>query len=260
MLRGTVKFWARIVDTERQLTIPQICEFNPNKTGVEKVEVEGPNGSEIIITVHISAVENKELGIATASGIHTEILDSISFYRDIAIENGRAENNLSPVDRQNNTITPNAADLVLVADHVKLSFSVSSADLKPILEEAALTKSRYFPFYRSARLSRSPVEEYMHLYNILLMLFDDEQAEIERFIFTQEPGVQWKYRPELPREKERRLKGQPVKPVKETVYTRLRNEFGHKREDVNLDDTKAEMTKCLSALRTLTKQAVELRS
>lgn len=260
MLRGTVKFWARIVDTERELTIPQICEFNPDETGVEKVEVEGPNGTEIIITVHISAVENEELGIAIGTRIHKAILDRISFSRDIAIENGRAENNLSPIDPQVNTITPNAADLVLMADHVKASFTVPAADLKPILEEAALTKARYFPFYRSARLSISPVEEYMHLYNILLMLFDDEQAEIEKFIFTQEPGVQWKYRPDLPREKERRLKGQPVKPVRETVYTRLRNEFGHKREDVNLDDTKAEMAKCLSALRTLTKQAVESRS
>jgi len=72
MVRGTVKFRARIVDTEKGLTIPQKCEFNSNETGVEKVEVECP-GIEMVITVHFTAVDNEEMGIAIATGIHKSI-------------------------------------------------------------------------------------------------------------------------------------------------------------------------------------------
>jgi len=57
----------------------------------------------------------------------------------------------------------------------------------------------------------NPVEEFVHLYNILLMLFDDEQAGIEKFIFKREAGVQWKHRPEIKRPKRRKpLKREPV--------------------------------------------------
>jgi hypothetical protein len=253
MFRGTVKFRARIVDTERGLTIPEKCQFNPNKTGVEKVEIECANGTEIVITVHFASVGDEEVGIAVAGEIHKEILDRVSIARGIAIENGRVESALSPTDGQSNVITPRTGDIVLVGEYVKVSLSLSCADLNPILEEVTPRGSRHFGLFRSALLSTSPVEEFMHLYNILLMLFDDEQAAVDDFITTQNPGVAKKQRPPIKRLRKRSLK-------EETVYTRLRNELGHKRADVNLDDTKADMKKHLSELITLTKRAIELHS
>src|ERR1700752_2168384 len=169
MLTGTVKFRARIVDTERGLTIPQTCGINPNKPGVEKVEIECADGIEIVITVYFTCVDNETLGIAIATEIQKSILDRISIARDIAIENGRAEPALSPVNDQTNVITPATGDLQFVSNHSKVSLSFPCADLKPILEEAAPPGEHYFPFLRSARLSTSPVEEFMRLYNILLM-------------------------------------------------------------------------------------------
>jgi len=44
----------------------------------------------------------------------------------------------------------------------------------------------------------------------------------------------------------------------ETVYTRLRNEFAHKRAGVDLQKTKAGMADKLGGLRTLAKRAIEL--
>ena len=44
----------------------------------------------------------------------------------------------------------------------------------------------------------------------------------------------------------------------ETVYTRLRNELGHSRKGVNLQDTKAEMANQLGGLIAITKRAIEL--
>lgn len=245
MFRGTVKFRARIVDTKRRLTIPEKCEFNPNKTGVEKVEIECANGTKIVITVHFASVDNEEVGIAVAEEIHKEILDRVSIARGIAIENGRVESALSPTDGQSNVITPRTGDIVLVGEYVKVSLSLSCVDLNPILEDKAPRGAHYFGLFRSALLSTSQVEEFMHLYNILLMLFNDEQTGVDKFILRDNPGVPLTPHP---RRKNRH----------ESVYTRLRNEFGHPRQGVNLDNTKAEMKKRLDELITLTKRAIEL--
>jgi hypothetical protein len=88
------------------------------------------------------------------------------------------------------------------------------------------------------------VEEFMHLYHILLMLYNDSQPEVDRFIESQEPGVP------------KTLSSHTGK--METVYTKLRNELGHKRARVNLENTKREMGHWLPGLIALTKRAIEL--
>ena len=91
----------------------------------------------------------------------------------------------------------------------------------------------------------------MHLYNILLMFFDDDQkgaqGRLDNFVRTENPGVPQTAHPKFPG-------------VYETVYTRLRNELGHPRPRVNLDVTKAEMKTRLGELVALTKRAIELNS
>ena len=87
----------------------------------------------------------------------------------------------------------------------------------------------------------------MHLYNLLLMMFNDKQADVDAFIVGEEPAVPRTQRPN-------KSAG-----VMETVYTRLRNEFAHKRAGVNLEDTKTEMANRVGGLVTLTKRAIELR-
>jgi hypothetical protein len=173
-------------------------------------------------------------------------LDRISIARDVAIENGHAEPALSPINAEEGVITPRTEDLTIVGEHAKVSLSLSCADLKPILEETAPRGERYFGLFRSALLSTSPAEEFMHLYHILMMFFGDVQERLDEFIRREEPGVPvTHYQP---------------RNVDETVYRRLRNEFGHERQDGNLDKTKAEMKKHLSGLIVLTKRAIESRS
>jgi hypothetical protein len=139
-----------------------------------------------------------------------------------------------------------AESSLFVGDNVKLVLGLSAADLKTELEQAAPPGEHNFGLLRSARQSISPVEEFMHLYHILLMLFNDLQADVDAFILGEEPSVP--------------LTQHPLKApgVKETIYTRLRNEFGHKLAGVNVDNTKAEMANRLGGLITLTKRAIEL--
>jgi len=127
-----------------------------------------------------------------------------------------------------------------------LVVGVPAARLKTELEQASPPGEGNFGLFRSARLSMSPMEEFMHLYHTLLMLFNDSQAAVDAFIRGEDPVVPQTQHP---------LKGPGVM---ETIYTRLRNELAHKRAGVNLHNTKTEMAERLGGLIALTKRAIEL--
>ena len=126
-----------------------------------------------------------------------------------------------------------------------MSGKVLTHHLKADLEQTSPPGESNFGLFRSARQSMSPVEEFMHLYHILLMLYRDSQSQVDRFIVSEEPDVKQTQDPRSDRNH------------KETVYTRLRNEFAHKRA-VNIDNTKTEMANHLHGLKTLAKRAIEL--
>jgi len=248
MLRGTVTFRARVVDRERGVTFSPF-EFNPDKLGVDKVEIEGPNDKQIRITVHLSEVADYDAGIKIAQEVHEAVLDRISFCHNLAIENGWArDDGFFSIDPEAaDVLKPQMGDDIRVVEGTRISLSLPSADLKAELEQARLPGERNFGLFRSARLSTSPVEEFMHLYNLLLMFFDDDQ-----------PGAQERLdnfinkKPSVP-PKRRRRKRNP----NETVYTRLRNQFGHSRPGKNIEQTKVEMAERLKELREITKRAIK---
>jgi hypothetical protein len=125
---------------------------------------------------------------------------------------------------------------------------IDPAQLKDELEQPYPPGDGNYGLFRSARQSLSPVEEYMHLYHILLMLcnqqyHDEKQRRVDAFMRSEEPKVQQTPDPRKPK-------------VMETVYTWLRNELGHKRAGVNLEDTKREMGDKLPGLIALSQRAI----
>ena len=91
----------------------------------------------------------------------------------------------------------------------------------------------------------------MSLYQILLMIFSDTQDFVDDFIEQHDPNVPQEVKPSRPKKTTKR------KRLKETVYTRLRNEFAHKRDGVDIQRTKAELADWLCRLIALTKRAIE---
>src|SRR5206468_3507544 len=82
---------------------------------------------------------------------------------------------------------------------------------KSQLEQAAPPGEHNYALFRSAMQATSPVEEFMLLYNLLLMLHNDKQGDVDAFILNEDPGV-----PTTPNPN-------PRSPgFMETVYTRLR--------------------------------------
>ena len=88
MVKGTVKFCAKIVTGDKALRFP-LVKFNPNEPGVDRIEIEGPNGKEIVSTIHLASVASPADGIAVATRVHTATLDRITFLYDIPIDKGK---------------------------------------------------------------------------------------------------------------------------------------------------------------------------
>ena len=133
MYKGTVKFRTRIKGNG--LTFP-LFEFNPNEPGVDKVEVEGPNGDEILSTVHLASVASHEDGKAIATKVNTTALNRISFSHGIAIQNSESTGvQFSPLDPRPGVLEITAGNYVITGDTPKLVSGIPAALLKTELEQ-----------------------------------------------------------------------------------------------------------------------------
>jgi hypothetical protein len=245
MFKGTVNFIASIKG--HRVMFPLVA-VNWNESGVDRVDIEAQNG-EIRSIVHLVSVVSHDKGRDLATRVNTDILNRLAFCYSIAIENARSTGDqFSPLNPQPSVYEVAVNTNVCAGSSVQVLASnpVPEADLKAKLEQQSLPGERYFGLFCSALLSTSPVEEFMHLYNILLMLYNDSQTCVHQFIISAEPTVQQTPDP------------RPDKKRWETVYTRLRNEFGHNRAGVDIDKTKAEMANHLGGLIVLTRRAIEL--
>ncbi|MBI1913493.1 MAG: hypothetical protein HYS12_01875 [Planctomycetes bacterium] len=253
MFRGWVEFRADVTGTGLRF---DLCEFNPNEPGVEKAEVEGPDGEFIRSRVYLAAVPSEQVGRETAERVNNNALDRLSFESGIVIQRARRiDDHFSPLHPQpGSNIFASRLELRSVVS-AKLTIGLPGGRVKETLEEPCPAGEQYYGKFRSALRSSSPAEAFMHLYNILLMLFKNDQEEADLFIGREEPGARWT---PYPRERPRRKKSKTN--WQETTYTRLRNELGHQRENVNLDDTKKEMADHLGGRREVTKKAILLIS
>lgn len=244
MFKGTVDFRAKI--RGNGLSFPSF-DFNPAEDGVDKIVIAGAAGDEIVSTVHLSSVATPDDGRAVATKVNTAALNRIAYFHGVTIEIARSTGDqFSPLHQQPgvHAVAGNVNLFIGCAAHAVVG--VAAAQLKAELEQPSPPGEQHFGLFRSARQSVSPVEEFMHLYNILLMLYNDSQANVDAFIVSEEPAVPQTQHP---------LKASGVM---ETVYTRLRNEFGHKRAGANLDNTKTEMANRLGGLIARAKRAIEL--
>lgn len=248
MYKGTVTFSAHIKGNG--LTFP-LFEFNPGEPGVDKVEIEGlngdRNGNEILSTVHLASVATREAGKALAMKVNTAALNRISFLHSIAIENDKITGGqLVLLNPPPGTVELEGMGLTLTGNPLGMVIGMPAESLKAELEQPSPPGEHYYGLLRSARQSMSPVEEFVHVYNLLLMLCsnNDNFLDVDAFIFSKEPSVQYAPSPRNPH-------------LMETVYTRLRHQLSHSRTLGDLDSTKAEIVQHLGGLIALTKHAIK---
>jgi hypothetical protein len=242
MYKGPISFCAPVIGNG--VTFSSVA-FNPNTSCVEEIEIACPNGENVYCTIYLVDAPTEDEGKMLAEEQVAGILNKLSFLYNLAIGKERiVANNLESQNALPGVLSARAGSAVLVGESARLLMSIQPAILKAELEQASTTKEALFGLFRSARQSQSPIEEFLHLYNLLLMLCGDDQPTVDAFILAQNPVIQTRD----PRPKRKRM---------ETIYTRLRNELGHHRKNVNLSNTKAEMSGRLSELISLTKRAIE---
>ena len=243
MLNGSIGFAAGVKGNG--FTFPKF-EYNPNVANVVKAEIEGQDGRSIRCTVHLTNVPSEENGQKLAWSVFDSALNRIAYYQEASISNECVTGvSFIPVDGNKGVVTVS----LQMSWNVEASVvkAVTEASLKPQLEQAATLGEVNFGMFRSALNSTGPVEAFMSLYHILLVLFADEQKCVDSFILSKEPDVQQTVHPKKAKAG-----------IKETIYSRLRNELAHKR-NVDMAKTKKEMVSRLGGLVTITKQAIELR-
>jgi hypothetical protein len=244
MNKGEIKFRASIKGNGLKFTP---VDFSPGETRIEKIEIESPNGDEIQGTVYIGAVATDEEARTIAAEIITNVLDRLSFRHNVAIgTNSITSRVLIPLNTQaGEMVQIHTADALIFGGEVTAIASIASSAIKGELERGTYPGERWFGLFRSALQSEGPVEKYMSLYHILSILFNDKQQRVDDFIRNQDPMVSQSGRPDKPE-------------IIETIYSRLRNEFAHRRSGVNINDTKVAMAQRWINLAALTKRAIEL--
>ncbi len=244
MFNGTVEYVAGIEG--KGLQFPSF-DFDPNLPQVDHVEIESAGGWEIRAKVHLTGVASADDGRALAKRAIKSALDRLSYHQNLSIEHARSTgDNFMPVAAPPGTMGVVAATLNLhIAGAAPAAMGLQPNQLRPALETATPPGEKCFGMFRSALQSESPVEAFMSLYQILMMIYGDDQADLNAFIVSEEPGVVQTQHP-------KKRVG-----VREPDYSRMRNELAHDRQ-VNLDDTKNEMKNRLGGLIAITKRAIEL--
>ena len=129
-----------------------------------------------------------------------------------------------------------------VAVHMRATTPNRLGDMKYHIEKCeGEAKSYYFMF--CIAMQSEGIGRYLLLYLILLTHFNDSQKDVDTFIRQEEPGVLQSPRPD----KEN---------IRETVYTRLRNEIAHSRSGASQSQTAEEIYTHTSKLISLVKSLI----
>jgi hypothetical protein len=257
MLTGELIFRAP-VSGDRLLTFPTL-EVKPVHPSVARIEVTAPKTNDsractIQVTVRFSSVTSKDEASLIGWQIAKDILDRVAFDQNISIEEPPAPaGHFVQVALDGGKVGPMQAfdgATCFMRGHVVMEPDVPDlARLGKKLNARRLKGRTYYPLFRTALRAENPVEKYLALYRILLVIHDDKQQDVDGFLHD-EFGDKLTPRP-----------GQKTKPgkpkIKETVFTRLRNEFAHIRKRTRLKSTREQMEQHMERLIERVKRAVE---
>lgn len=256
MYKGTVIFTASFKGFSFLHIEP--LEFRPVDKQIEKISISAPKGDikpSIGGIVYLSKVKTKEYGADIAITMINRALDWLTHKYDVVIESanvtGSAFTTLNPESGEKSSVSASRLCSVTakpnVSDVLEATITPPSSEIKKLLESepSSIPGENNLWLYRAALRSESQIEEFMHLYQILMLLLSggtDKQKFVDDFIRNEEPNV-----PQTPH---------PDNKWNETVYSRLRNELTHNRLGLDPYITKEETKKYLPGLRRLTKTAI----
>lgn len=242
MLKGVVEFAADVLDAPVSFPLVTLA---PPHSDVSRLEVACASGDEIVATVGISQTATTDAGEELARSVLNTVLNRLAFQYGAVVAPPRlVASNFQPLRPSRGiVINARAGHATASGQRARVIQGIAPTVLQAQLGGPCTPVELRYGHFRSARLSTGPVEEFMHLYWLILSLFEDDQARVDRFILSVEPEVLQTHSPKK-------------RGAMETTYTRLRNEFSHKRTGSDAERTKLEMGVQLRGLRRVAQQAI----
>lgn len=203
--------------------------------------------NEVFIKVHaIEDINAEELEVKVFPEIN-QIVDKLSFLTDTCIdmeENIQIGYKYKSIEKLIKKDIPRSS----------LTYYMTLSDTKEGVEEFLKSDNynSYYDLYRRSMLSSYDVGEYMFLYNIILSMNNDNQKKTDEMIckICEDKKIDCKmsfYTYES---------GNKTIEKYESIFTRLRNEIGHKRDQADYIKTANEIHNNLSALKGIVKYAI----
>jgi hypothetical protein len=120
-------------------------------------------------TVSIAAVASQEEGLQLASETTEEVLDRLCYRYSVAV--GVAHRKTSafwPLVQESGSIGVAAGESVITGYVLACIQGAALADVKTLVEHPIAPDERFFGLFRSAMQSASKVEQFLHLYHIIM--------------------------------------------------------------------------------------------
>ena len=253
MFKGWFAWKAAIVAQGFDFTL---TEWKPAELvdGVDFVTVDAPEGQFVVCKTHFTTVDSQDSARAISHRITVAAINRITFRSGTPIQEPEYEgHDLAEINPKPGPPTNSVSGAITFGFSVKgqCRMGLSTEIVKELLERPQGNGDQCLGMYRDASLCPGDVEKYMHLYNLLLMLFDDKQHKVDTFILKKKPQTPFDLtKPPM----------DPSKPyTRETLFTRFRNEFAHVRKGASMADTKEGMATNWWALKEIVKLAIEER-
>ena len=248
MLTGNIRYSAGI-----EGILFQKEEISINKPNIEKTTIEildSEDGKRVFLDFQITGVDSLEEIKPTTNDLTENIFNKLAIKENIKIGPTRMDS----ANLFEEVVIPEESQIIGVPG-IESKF----VGRKPTVEQTLLGKNldlliqnlgkenspdqnQDYPTFRLALQSPDPLSVFMKLYNLLLKKKGPSQKEVDAFIKKIEPEV-----PESDSPRENR---------RETIYTRLRNEIGHHRENATLPNTEREIKQRLGHFQTLVRKAI----
>jgi hypothetical protein len=239
MATGTISFVAPIAGLR---FIP--IEVSSPHSVVEKIVLEAQDDERVESVFHLTDVFDFEEAEAIASSILPSIINRLAFYRNVSVGEPYPTGATLPKDASGThyTVTSQRRILWESAAPVLTLGEDARQDLARLLEQP-YTRHDLYSAYRFALNQSDPVARFMFLYNILLQLNNDSQPQVDAFIRSKMPSVPQSPRPDREH-------------IVETIYTRLRNEVGHRRPGSRPEETRGEIQDNAAQFQELVRTAI----
>jgi hypothetical protein len=224
----------------------------PQDAAIKRIEVQAEDGhpASVQIILEFDNVPSPGAAMAVAKPEIARLLSRISFRYNLPVHDpGLPTHQFESTTADGKTCyagdVGRAVSCSITGKQPRVLAATHQHALKSFLDGPPSPKDSKYDEVRRLLDGEDVVERFLFLYSILLREKGPSQANVDGFIKKQEPTVAL-----------RRSANPKTPKLKETVYTKLRNEIGHVCPGRTLDDTRREMEQFLPKLLELTKKAM----